>query len=162
MSCLSRVLDSVKAIQKRLRAGLPPEAVSIERDAYANRLLFACDAAIRNSQRGRAIVIYLGQPDCSQEVSGKVLGGRVLIEGQAVWIRAGDFVGAGLVSPVAPLEALISGCAVGRLYAGVDLPPSPDPSSNSAWTSRSRASTMSWHTQPAWHFSSQRPSGGER
>ena len=84
MSCLSRVLDSVKAIQRRLRAGLPPEAVSIECDAYANRSLFACDAAIRNSQRGRAIVIYLGQPDCSQEVSWKVLGGRVLIEGQAV------------------------------------------------------------------------------
>ena len=88
MSCLKRFLDAVKAVQKRLRAGLPPEAVSAERDAKANRPFFARHPVLGDTQRRFTIVAYLCQPNGSQEFGGNVLRGGVLVESQAgpYWI----------------------------------------------------------------------------
>src|ERR1700722_17928891 len=83
MPRLTRVLDTVKAVQEGFRARLPPKAIAVECEAKANRQFFARDPKIRDPQRGHAIEAYFGQSDRSQELGANILGDRVLVESQA-------------------------------------------------------------------------------
>ena len=82
-SRLSRIGETVKAIEAGFGPRLPAEAITFERDAKPDRYLFATYPEIRNAHCGLAVIGELRQSAGLEEVDRQPFRARVIIESQA-------------------------------------------------------------------------------